>query len=324
MRRALLLLALLLLTVLIGGTASAQTARLHVLADSVSIGERFEVAVAVDHAPGRSAVFPEVPLADPEAEPLRMLGEVEAFAVRRFPPTARGSARTDSVVYTVAAFAVDSARVGPVTVRLAAGPDTVFATAGAVRVPIRSELAGPPPHEPAPVGPPDAFPSPTPALVVLGALGLLLLGGAAWGLVRLLRRPTPAPPPVAPYPAALARLAELDAETPTDPAAIEAHVDAVRAALRTYLARRLRLPAREATTDELDAALRADPRVPEPAADAVRRALLPTDLVAFAALRPSAEIVGKIRKAARTAIEAIEAAAGGDGQATPTEPAPTP
>ncbi len=315
--RAAVLLAL--LAALASGPAAAQSARLHALADSVSIGERFEVAVAVDHAPGRSAVFPDVPPGDPEAEPLRTLGEAEAFSMRRLPPTTRGSVRTDSAVYTVAAFAVDSARVGPVTVRLADGGDTLFVTTGVVRVPIRSELTGPPPYEPAPVGPADDFPSPTAALVALAALGVVLVGASAWGLARRLRRPTPAPPAVLPYPAALARLADLDAETPTTPAAIEAHVVAVREALRTYVARRLGLPAREATTAELEARLRADARVPREAADAVRQALRPTDLVAFAALRPPPEAVARIRDAARAAVESVEAAVRDRESGTRTE-----
>lgn len=321
--------ALIVVLLAVGGTAKAQSARLHVLADSASVGERFEVAVAVDHAPGRSAAFPEVPVGDPEAGPLLMFGEVEAFSMRRLPPEARGAVRTDSAVYEVAAFAVDSARVGPVTVRLAAGSDTSFETTGAVVVPIRSELDGPPPYEPSPVGPPDEFPSWTPLLVALAVLGVTLIGVAAWGLRRLLRRPKSAPPAVAPYPAALARLAELDEEAPTTPVVIEAHVVAVREALRTYLARRLRLPVREATTAELDAALRADARVPDAAAEAIRTALRPTDLVAFAALRPAPEVVARIRDAARDAIEAVEAAVrkretgnGREGEAERSRPAP--
>ena len=318
------LVALGLLAALPSGPAAAQTVRLHVLADSVSIGERFEIAVAVDHGPGRSALFPDVPAGDPEAGPLLTLGDVEAFAVRRLPPVARGAVRTDSAVYTVAAFAVDSARVGPVTVRLATGPDTARVATGAVRVPVRSELRGPPPHEPAPVGPADSFPSPTAALIALAVLGLLLVGGAAWGLVRLLRRPEAAPPAVAPYPAVLARLAALGAEVPATPAAIETHVVAVREALREYLARRLHLPAREATTTELEALLRADARVPEAAVEAVRQALRPTDLVAFAALRPPPETIARIRTAARAAVESVEAAARAHEPSADAERVPLP
>ena len=303
--RALLLAAL---AVSASAAADAQEARLWVLADSVTVGEPFGVAVAVDHGPGRQTVFPAVPIATPEAEPLLTLGDVEARAVQRFPPAVRGAVRTDSAVYTVAAFAVDSVVVGPVEVALAAGLDTLRLATPGRAVPVRSVVDGRADAEPAPLGPPEAFPSALPLLIALALVGVALLGGAVWGALRLLRRPPAPAPRVAPYPAALARLADLDGETPTAPAEIERHVVAVRETLRTYLADRLGVAAREATTDELEATLRTDRRVPDDAVAAVHAALRPTDLVAFAALRPAPEAVARIRQSARAAIETVEAA----------------
>ena len=299
------------------GGAEAQSARLHVLADTVEVGERFEIAVAVDHAPGQQTTFPAVPLGDPEAAPLVAFGDAEAVSVRRLPPALRGPVRTDSAVYTVAAFAVDTARVGPVTVRVAGGADTVSVATGVAVVPVRSLLEGAPPYEPAALGPPDDFPSAMPVWALLGALALLILGGAAWWALRILREPTPA---AAPYPAALARLDALDREAPSTPPEIEAHVVAVRAVVREYLARRLGLPALESTTAELDAALRADGRISGEAADAVRAALTPADLVAFAGARPAPPAVAAFRARTRAAVEAVEGAlqardgGGGTGQ----------
>ena len=40
--------------------------------------------------------------------------------------------------------------------------------------------------------------------------------------------------------------------------------------------------------------------------DAVRRALTPTDLVAFARVRPAPHAVARLRDAARSAVEAVE------------------
>ena len=290
------------------GTAQAQTARLTVLADSVGAGERFEIAVAVDHGPGRQVFFPEVPVGDPEAGPLLAFGDAEAFAVRRLPPTVRGPVRTDSAVYTVAVFAADSALVGPVAVSVVAGGDTAAVRTGTAVVPVRSSLGGPPPHAPAPLGPPETFPSPVALWAVLGALGLALVAGAAWLAVRAFRQPGAPPAARAPYPAALDALAALDGEAPRTPAEVEAHAVAVRAVVRTYLARRLGARALEATTDELDAVLRADARVPEAAADLVRQTLLPTDLVAFAGLRPDPDVLARLRAKARAAVEAVEGA----------------
>jgi hypothetical protein len=294
------------LAVLAAGGAAAQTARLHVLADSVWAGERFEIAVAVDHGPGRQVFFPKVPVGDAEAGPLLAFGDAEALAVRRLPPVVRGPVRTDSAVYTVAAFAADSALVGPVVAALVAAGDTAEVRTGTAVVAVRSSLEGPPPHAPAPIGPPEDFPSPAPLWAALGALAAVLLGAAAWLAVRRLRQPGAPPAPVAPYPAALAALDALDAEAPQTPAEVEAHAVAVRGVVRTYLARRLGVPALEATTGELDAALRADPRVPESVSEAVRSTLLPTDLVAFAAHRPAPDVLARLRADARAAVGAAE------------------
>ena len=293
--------AALLALLLAAGGAEAQRARLYVLADTVEAGERFRVAVAVDHAPGRQTAFPAVPPDDAEAAPLVAFGDAEAFEVRRLPPTVRGRVRTDSAVYSVAAFAVDSARVGPVEVRV----DTSIVSTSTVWVPVRSLLDGPPPHEPAEIGPVDEFPSAAPVWIALGVLGALLLVGAGWWAVRVLRRPKERGG-AAPYPAALARLAALDREVPGTPAEVEAHVVAVRAVLRAYLAGRLSLPALESTSRELDADMRADPRVPDGAADAVGAALLPADLVAFAGARPAPPAVAAFRDRTRAAVEAVE------------------
>ena len=309
----------------VAGAAAAQPARLTVLADTVGVGEPFEVAVAVDHVPGRQTAFPAVPAESPEAAPLVAFGDAEAVAVRRLPPAVRGSVRTDSAVYTVAAFAVDSAQVGPVEVRV----DTATVSTGAVWVPVRSLLEGAPPYEPAALGGPDDFPSAAPVWIALGVLAALVLGGAAWWAVRVLRQPKPVAA-AAPYPAALARLDALDAEAPRTPAEVEAHVVAARAVLRAYLAGRLGVRALEATTAELDGALRADPRVRDGAVDAVRAALLPADLVAFAGARPAPPAVAAFRDRTRAAVEAVEGDARahhargttGDGADVPARPAP--
>jgi len=309
--------------------ADAQTARLTVLADSVSAGLPFDVAVTVRHAPGAQVAFPPVPSA--EARTLR-LGDAEALAVERFPPSVRGAVRVDSAVYRAVVFAADSARVGPATVRVTSPQDTALVQTNAATVPVRSVLVGEAaPYEPAPVGPPEAFPSATPLWVGLGALALLLLVGAVWGIVQHLRRPKEVPAGPLPYPAAMARLDALDRAAPpaeAEPHAIEAHVVAVRDALRVYLADRLGLPARQATSAELAARVDADARVPAEAAAAVRRALTPTDLVAFARVRPGPAPVGRLRDATRAAVDAVEVAlrAGngergtGNGAETPRPP----
>lgn len=292
----------------LSSSAAAQTARLSVLTDSLSIGEPFEVAVAVDHPPGQSVVFPEAPAALPELEPALRAGDAEVLAVERLPPTVRGDVRTDSALVTAVVFTVDSAQVGPLRIRLATGADTVQVASPSVVVPVRSVLGGEADPEPAPLGPVSSFPSPVPVLTGLAILAALLIAGAVWMLVRLLRTPTPPTPRALPYPEALARLGALATDTLATPEATEAHFDAIRETLRTYLARRLGLPVRESTTSELISLLESDGRVPEAGRKAVRGVLRLTDLVAFAALRPAVDAAADARAKAREAIEHVETA----------------
>ena len=251
-------------------TARAQRpARITVLADSVSVGERVLIAVAVDHGPGRSAVFPDVPPGDPEAGPLLAFGDAEAFSVRRLPPRVRGSVRTDSTVYTVAVFAVDTARVGPVRVRLVSGRDTVDVPTGVALVPVRSELAGEGEPEPAPIGPADPFPSLLALWVALAIATALAVGVALWAFRTWRRRPGPAVPRPEPYPEATAALDGLAAPAATPEAASEQP-----------------LGAREAT----------------------RHALRLADLVAFAGHAPPPDAAADAVQSARAAVDGIEQA----------------
>ncbi|HEX9951317.1 MAG TPA: hypothetical protein VGB53_06075 [Rubricoccaceae bacterium] len=310
--------------------AGAQTAgaprqaRLTVLADSVSAGERVRIAVAVDHGPGRSALFPEVPAGDAETAPLLAFGDAEAFSVRRLPPRVRGAVRTDSAVYEVAVFAVDTARVGPVRVRLVAGRDTVDVPTGVAVVPVRSALRDGS-SEPAPLGPPDPFPGLLPVWIALGVLAALATAAGAWMLARWRRRSRPALPRAEPFPEASAALDALGTSAPTE------RTLGARQALRVYLGRRLGLPALESTTDEIVQALAADARVPDDAHAAARRALALADLVAYASYVPAPAAADGAVETARTAIASIEAATAApaaevaDGQVAPTpEPAPLP
>ena len=280
--------------------------RLYVLADTVALGEAFEIAVAADHAPGVQALFPDVPR-DQTAEsgPLLVLGGAEATDIRRFAPEASGGFRTDSVVYRALAFAADSARIGPLAVRFATGADTVTVASGVGLVRVRRLVPGPE-AEPEPPAEPFPFPSPTPVWILLGALGLAVAALAGWGLWRLLRRPKRqglAPRPL-PYPEALARLDALGASLPS-PEASQAWFVALADAVRTYLERRLRMPALEQTTRETDDALQ--DRVPDDARQAIRGVLRVCDRVKFADLRPGADAAGDALQRAREAVEAVEA-----------------
>lgn len=298
--------------------APSPAVRLHVLADSVSLGERFELAVAVDHAPGRSVLFPEVPAGSPEAAPLLALGDAEAFSVRRLPPAARGAVRTDSAVYQVAVFEAPTAVVGPLVARLVADGDTTALASGVADVPVRPELGGEASPQPAPPSPPFSFPSPLAVWLAAALAALVALAVATWlvrGALRGRRRSAPRLPA---YAEATERLGAF-ADPPTDAAAPRRIVE-LSDVLRTFLGRRLGVPAHELTTAELDAALAADGRVPEPARRAARGALRVADLVKFADARPDAALAAETLAKVRDAVELTEGGARAAEQAAASDP----
>lgn len=292
----------------------AQNARLYVLADSVSLGERFEVAVAVDHPAGRSVQFEAVPAGDPETTPLLTAGDAEAFSMRRLAPTVRGPVRTDSAVYEVAVFAVDHARVGPFSVRLTTGSDTMRIDTPSRVVPVRSELSGDS-REPAPLGPPEPFPSALPVWIALGVLALAAVGLLIWALRRVMTKPSVRVPRQAPYPEAIAHLDALDAAPAVTAETVEEHTVEIRNVVRAYLGRRLGVPALEETTEELMARLATDRRVTDEGRASVLDVLRLTDLVAFAGYRPDPEAAAEVRRRARGAVDDVERSVGAEEEA---------
>lgn len=300
----------LLLFLALAATATAQPgrpARLYVIADSVSPGERVRVAVAVDHAAGVQTLFPAVPSLFPEAAPGLVFGDAEALSVRRLPPRIAGAVRTDSAVYETAVFAVDQARIGPIAVQQVRNGDTLRVETGVAVVPVRSLAQAI--DDPGPVGPADPFPSRVPVLAGAGVLALAALGAMVWAVRR--RRVAPAvpiAPRLAPYPEAVAALDRLDGAQPATPANVEAHVDALKDVLRVYVGRRLGVPAERLTTDELTDRLAALDTLPETARRQVRAVLRVADLVDFAAARPGVDAVADARARTREAVESVEAA----------------
>jgi len=289
---------------LISPSATAQEARLHISADSVFVGERFELRVAVEHAVGSTAVFQEVPEGDPEAGPLLSFGDAEVFSARRLPPMLDGAVRVDSIVFEGASFTLDNAVIGPVLVDLIAGGDTSIVRSNTVTLPVRSVLpAGE--AEIQPPGPPASFPRPLWAWVLL-AIGVLIVAALLIWLWRRSReksatmRPRPAP-----YPEATRRLNALT--LPKSEPAIKPFYIELSDLLRTYLSRTLSTPALELTTSELANALASDTRVPELAVKKIRGTLRVADLVKFADMHPESEAHATAIEKTREAVELSEA-----------------
>lgn len=303
MRRAL---APLLLVAALAVPASAQTTRLHVLADSVFVGERFEVAVAVERAAGVQTLFPEPPGAATAASDPLEAGEAELLALRRLPPEIRGDVRLDSAVYEAATFALDSARVGPVRLRLVTGGDTTEVATPSAFVGVRSVVpAGA--EEPRGLAPLAAFPRAWGPWLVAALLVLALLGALWWWLRRRRRAPadTSALPP---HEEVVVRLNRLEASRPDTPDAVKPFYVELSDALRTYLARSLGVPAHEVTTRELLALLSGNEHVPDASRDGLADVLRRADLVKFAEVVPDEAAHETALARARQAVEPIEAA----------------
>lgn len=308
MRRLPLVLVLFASALLGTAPAWAQTARLHVLTDTVQVGERFSVAVAVERGGATEVVFAEPPRGEARVtSPLRA-GDAELLAVRRFPPELRGGALVDSAVYEAAVFALGDVSVGPVVLRLVSGGDTTTVSSPAAPLLVASGLIADV-GEMAPYEPIRPFPQPLWPILLAVALGLALALLAAWWWRRRRRAPGAARPDLPPAAEARRRLAELETATPSAPEAVHPYYVLLADVLRTYLARRLGVPAREMTSRELLGALRGhDPALPPDAQAALERALGQADRVKFARALPDRTAHAAAVADARAVVEALEAA----------------
>lgn len=283
--------------------ARAQEARLSISADTVFVGERFELGVAVEHASNSTIAFQEAPDGDPEAGPLLSFGDAEVFSARRLPPRIDGAVRVDSVVYEAATFALDNAVIGPVIIDLMADGDTSIVRSNTVALPVRSGVSGQE-NELRPPGPPFPFADPLWVSVLLASGVLVVVALLIWHWRRSRGTRKTAAPRLAPYPEASERLAALG--IPEVELAIKPFYVELSDLLRTYLSRTMGVPALELTTRELTDALALDERVPEAALKNFRGTLRVADLVKFADARPDAEACATSIEKARDAIELVE------------------
>ena len=287
--------------------AQAQTARLAVAADSVTVGERFEVAVVV-RTPGSASVrvaFPELPtVAGTQAA--ATYGDAEAFAIRRRPPAIEpGGFRTDTAYVTAAVFALDRATAGPIPVQVITPIDTVRTLAPAVFVPVRRLVpptpTGDDPAEAQPPLPPFSFPQRLPGWPLVLAL--------VAGLAALLWRFRPRREAAAstdPYEVAVHRLDALGADLPAPSADARPFYDATTDAVRRHLAARLGIAAPELTTGELLGKVQASGRLSTTAAERLGTVLRRADRAKFAAARLSPDDHRAALADARAVIDGAE------------------
>lgn len=281
--------------------AQAQRVQARVSADSVRVGDRFELTLYAVHEGAATPLFPT------PGDSLRF-GDLEVLAVRG----GGRSSSADSIVYEVTTFALDTAFVPPIPVRFGAEGDTVTAATGPFLIPVAS-LVPPEAEGVRDLAPLVDFPRAWwPWL--LGAL--VLLAALAWFYYywkRRRQRPAPVaaappPPPVAPFEEALARLRAL-AETPLDrPEHVKPYYVALSDLIRHYLARRTGVNALEETTRELLQELSRHPAFPADGLRQLRPLLELADFVKFADARPPEDRSRRVLEETRAALERIEAA----------------
>ena len=275
-----------------------------VSADSVKIGERFTLTLVAARAADRDAMFPGV---DAGSAVFGDLHAVRRGAVRtRRPSTAR---RVDSVAYEVTTFALDSARVPVLPVRLASGGDTTVVGTPPRTVPVVSVVG---PDAEALRTPAALIPFPRPAWA-WGLLALLTAappGGGAYRWWRWRPREEEAPDETEsehPYEAASARLRRLERRHPSGDEAAKAFYVDLTEALRVYLVRRVGVRALEQTTAEVVAALRRRPEVHEETIRRLQAVLEQADLVKFADAQPSPAESRSVLDEAQAVLDALEA-----------------
>jgi len=288
-----------------------------VSADSVKIGERFTLTLVATRAADREVMFPSV---DAGSAVFGDLHAVRRQAVRtRRASTAR---RVDSVAYEVTTFALDSARVPVLPVRLASGGDTTIVGTPPRTVPVVSVVG---PDAEALRTPAALLPFPRPAWVwgVLGLLTAAVLGGAAYGWWRWRARDEDGPDDSeaeSAYEAASARLRRLERRHPSGREAARAFYVDLTEALRVYLVRRVGVRALEQTTAEVVAALRRRSEVPEEPLQRLQAVLEQADLVKFADAQPPPAESQAVLDDAQAVLDALEATQRREAQATDDAP----
>lgn len=296
-------------------SASAQAADAWLTTDSVTVGDRFGLVVSVGHDGSRSAVFPHDLRPDSlSASSVFGLGDFEILDIR-----SRGSRRfsgggiIDSVVYETTTFAIDTARVAGVPVRLDGAADTLALAAGAVMLPVTS-LVPADAEDIRDLKPLAEFPRVWWPWIA-GALVLAAVAAALWVYRRRQLRDAgleaTEEPPVPPYEQAMQRLHELERLDVELSDNVKPYYVEISDVLRTYLGRRVRVKALESTTRELLNSLEhrsAEEGVPESIVEEAREILGQADLVKFADLHPVWETNRRVMTLTKSTIETTERA----------------
>ncbi len=293
----------------------------YVEADSLRIGEQTMLWMVVEHSFRSEVAFPEADTGPTLFGDLEVLGR--GTPGYRYMGAARTGGRIDSVGYTVTTFALDEAEVPALPAWVVMGEDTTIAGSDAFTIPVPSALPADTTTAMQPLMPLVPFPYTWDQWIAASALVLALLALGLWGYMRYRRwgdaedaashgHTTTA------YEATCTQLSRLS--PPEAHAEAKAFYTALTQALRTYLAKRLGIPAHERTSAEVVHALQQHPQVPKQAAGRIQAVLERADLAKFADTSPDTAANRTALQETKQAVDAIEHAL----QASTTSSANTP
>ena len=292
----------------------AQTYDAYATTDSVTVGDRFNIVVAVEHDGSGHVVFPHSFIPDSLRQgsgwslgDFVFLGESEPG--RR---VISSSWVVDSVSYEVATFALDTAFVALLPVGLISETDTLVAATPPVEVPVTSLV----PDDAESIRDiTDIADFPASLWLWWGLLFLVLAAWALWYFKLRHRGEEEIDPDVVPEPddppwdEAQERLKRLEETDLSVPALIKPFYVELSEILRTYLERRTKVPALESSTTELIGKLEdavRDRLVPSDMVNEIRQVLAQADLVKFAKMEPPSSVGVSAIAHARTAIDETE------------------
>lgn len=287
--------------------SDAQTVRTLINTDTLAVGGRQQVTLSIRHDGSRYAVFPDGTPGEVPPGTVGLVGDLELLS--RISAGSRAlpdASQVDSVVYEMTTFAVDTAQVAA-RVGLATEQDTAWFASLPGLIPVRSVV----PEDAQDIQ--DLAPLVEfPRAIWPWVLGVLIAGLLFWYFF-LRRVPEddepeedvwvePAEPP---FDEAMRRLQALGSVTAT-PDAAKVYFVELSDIVRTYIARRTRVPARELTTHELVSELRRRPVLRTERVSEVNRVLSEADLVKFADQRPAPDRARHTLEQARASIEQAE------------------
>ena len=278
--------------------------QLHVLADSVAIGERFFLAVTARHDTAETVSFPL-----PGNREVLAFGDVEALDAAMHERLLPDGMQVDSSVYLVTTFALDTARVAPIPVTFTAGDNVLIVRTDSTWIPVHSFV----PQDAEDIrdlAPLVTFPRSVWWIAAGIALLLLLAAGIVWWIRRRRNRngenETESTPPVPPDREAYDRLDALEKTDLSDRRNMPFFYDELSGLLRTYVARRLDVQALEMTTGETVAQLREQDIPDSQTISRFRNVLVACDYVKFADARPPEKQGADLIGTSRSIIETME------------------